>query len=159
MSLSELCRLPVSNLRLSAHISAPWTRTKKKRKKKEKHRKGNKVLPESLEVDGPRQALSVPCAPAGRARWPAERNPHRSLHSRTRSCSGLCKISSPTNFYFCFLLLTWRERSAFAQPHLQPVIVGYTSFYASVFNPYQCPPIIAGADIHVTLLLRFPPRV
>lgn len=29
MSLSELCRLPVSNLRLSAHISAPWTEKKK----------------------------------------------------------------------------------------------------------------------------------
>lgn len=28
MSLSELSRLPVSNLRLSAHISAPWTRKK-----------------------------------------------------------------------------------------------------------------------------------
>lgn len=31
MSLSELSRLPVSNLRLSAHISAPWTRKMSKR--------------------------------------------------------------------------------------------------------------------------------
>lgn len=32
MSLSERSRLPVSNLRLSAHISAPWTRKKKSQK-------------------------------------------------------------------------------------------------------------------------------
>lgn len=35
MSLSELSRLPVSNLRLSAHISAPWTRKKKKMSKRQ----------------------------------------------------------------------------------------------------------------------------
>ena len=34
VSLSELSRLPVSNLRLSAHISAPWTRKKKKKTEK-----------------------------------------------------------------------------------------------------------------------------
>lgn len=35
MSLSELCRLPVSNLRLSAHISAPWTRKKNMSKRQQ----------------------------------------------------------------------------------------------------------------------------
>ena len=52
MPLSELCRLPVSNHKLSAHISVPWT------EKKKKNRKDNKALPAGLEVDRPKLCFS-----------------------------------------------------------------------------------------------------
>lgn len=50
VSLSELCRLPVSNHKLSAHISVPWT--------EKKYRKDNKVSPAGLEVDEPKLCFS-----------------------------------------------------------------------------------------------------
>jgi len=56
VSLSELSRLPVSNLRLSAHISAAWTR-----------QKGNKAPPERDAVDrlGPDIVSRPRCALTG----------------------------------------------------------------------------------------------
>lgn len=110
VSLSELCRLPVSNLRLSAHISAPWTQKRKKKKTKTQQQRASG--PKSLAVDIPREARA-------RAVFPSTQSSNvpgalllfcglLSLLScenhtvvcaatlkqkKTRSCLGLCKIS------------------------------------------------------------------
>lgn len=115
VSLSELCRLPVSNHKLSAHISVPWT--------EKKYRKDNKVSPAGLEVDEPKLCFSFTLrgskeleeregrvgASSGGLRRPLScqaarelQKPHQRFCSRKRSCSCLCKISLATQFYFCF---------------------------------------------------------
>lgn len=48
MSLSERSRLPVSNLRLSAHISAPWTRKKSQKGNKGSERQKQSGQSEAL---------------------------------------------------------------------------------------------------------------
>lgn len=88
MSLSELSRLPVSNLRLSAHISAPWTRKKKKNvekatKPRQKATKWTNRGVALFQVDAVRsQAAEAP------GRWRSRRRP-RAL------CLSVCGLLRP----------------------------------------------------------------
>ena len=134
VSLSELSRLPVSNLRLSAHISAPWTR-KKKKKDREKCRKGNKASTESNEVDELRRCIvssrRCPLTGSGGPGWwwrprglclsvcgplrpprclPGSElwKPHRLFVQQKKkkraAAQDFAKLAC-LNFYFCFLTL------------------------------------------------------
>lgn len=126
MSLSERSRLPVSNLRLSAHISAPWTRKKSQKGNKGFERQkqsgqsealrcrsctARSLADRELEQRGlaPSLGPAEACVLSGSELW----KPHRCLCSTKRSCSSLCKISSTFTSPFCHLLLqTWRGQRA-----------------------------------------------
>lgn len=137
MSLSELSRLPVSNLRLSAHISAPWTRKKKKNVEKatKPRQKATKwtnrgvalfqvdaVRSQAAEAPGrwrsrrrPRAlCLSVcgllrpPCCLPGSELWKPHRLFVQQKKKKKRAAAQDFAKSACLNFYFCFLpLFLW----------------------------------------------------
>lgn len=126
MSLSELSRLPVSNLRLSAHISAPWTRKKMSKMQQRLARKHRSGQTEALHCFN--------ASPSVHTGWEVEENRARlcacglhrpaccqapSCENRIVVCAAEAQLLGPLQNQlaltftsaFCRLPLTWRALS------------------------------------------------
>lgn len=141
MSLSELCRLPVSDLRLSAQISAPLLEKKKMLKRQQSSpRRRHSGQTGSLHCcntcvsahrgrgrTDPGPALSLRPAEAPRAASDprAVKNRIGVCAAESAAAQALCKISLTFTSALCHLLQTWREHRGFAQLDLWPDTVDW----------------------------------